>query len=396
MEEPDAGRVDFGRRGQTQPPESVERLVVGEPGGDDSDPGVRRVDRDAVEIVVDAVARRQRKANLAELALDLEHPRPEEVGRGFRVPDLPVHLDGRHGRRLCQNRKLDGTRAIGDGRDDLHRGPQAGGSGDGDGVQTKLEAFGDRARIQDGHVQIDQGGIRRGRHRRGFACGIIADEDDCTTLTARPREHAMTQRVSGPVEPRCLAVPVSGDTVIEGIAAACGELGTHDRSGGELLIDRWLMHDREIGHEPSSSPELEVKAPEGRPGVSGNEGRGVAAGGLIGTELFDRKTGQGLDTGQQDGALDPRVAVGECIVGLERHRRPPLLHGKPANQSLAWPSSPPGLLTFASTADLGARTILIIGGAVWWFAVQSQEEESSRGVERCSDTNRFTCRPPFP
>ena len=125
LEHPDPGIGDRLLGVEAEPAQRIEQLVVGEPGGHQADPGVARIDRDPVQPVGRPVAPRQRQADLAELALDLEHARAEEVRRGATRPRHPVDVVRRDDRIGVQHGQCHGAEAVGDRGDDLHRRPQS-------------------------------------------------------------------------------------------------------------------------------------------------------------------------------------------------------------------------------------------------------------------------------
>ena len=110
--------------------------------------------------------------------------------------------------------EIDGARAIGDRGNDLHRRPQARRARQRNRVQSEIEHLLAVARIQDGHVQIHQGGVTARRQRRRFGQRIIAHQGHCAAHVTGARKYGVAQRVGGAVEPWSLAVPEPHDSVI--------------------------------------------------------------------------------------------------------------------------------------------------------------------------------------
>ena len=202
-----------------------------------------------------------------ELAVYLEHARSEEVRRGVTRPLHTIDVVRRDDRVGVQHRERHGAEAVGDWGDDLHRRPQAGRPGHRHRVEAELEALLRGPGIQDGHVQVDERGVRRRRHRRRVACGIVTDEHQRSALWAGAGEHAVAQRVAGSVEPGRLAVPHADDALVPGVGAARRQLRSHHRRCAEFLVHRRLVDDGQVGHEGTGvAPSSWSSPPRGEPG----------------------------------------------------------------------------------------------------------------------------------
>jgi hypothetical protein len=74
------------------------------------------------------------------------------------------------------------------------------------------------------------------------------------------------------------------------------------------------MDDRQVGHEPPGTGDLEIEPAERRARIAGEERGGVQTGRAVAAQLLDRYPGQCLDAGQEDLALLASVAVGQRVV----------------------------------------------------------------------------------
>ena len=243
--------------------ERVQHLAMGESGGHEADPGVARVRRDPVDVVVDAVLPRERQAYFTELALDLEHARrTEELRRRGPRPRPAVDVHARHHGVAVQHRQLDGSRSVGDRRDDLHRRPQPGRPRHRHRMQAEFQAFGHGAGIEDRHVQVDERRIGRRRHRRRLARRVVTDECHRAAERRRSGEHPVAERVTGSIETGRLAVPDAHDAVVACVGSGGGELRTHHGRRTEFFVHGRLVDDGEIVEQFDRLGDLEVETAE--------------------------------------------------------------------------------------------------------------------------------------
>ena len=161
---PGGGDGGLGRPGRARR-SAASICVVGEAGGHQPDPGVGRVGGDPVQFDCrsphSGSARGSRISRNSRSISSIR--RPEEHGpRAVQCPAARPSTStvGMHRIGTVRAGTMHRAGAVGDGGDDLHRRPESRGPGDGHGVEAELEALGDRARVEDGHVEVDQGGVR--------------------------------------------------------------------------------------------------------------------------------------------------------------------------------------------------------------------------------------------
>ena len=149
---------------------------------------------------------------------------------------------------LGEHRELDGARAVGDRRDDLHRRPEA-----------RSHAT---SRRRAGRVR----GTRRSfpGYRIGM-CRSTSDASDDDGIVddlqagSSPTSATAPPSVDDPANTPCrsasparsspgrLAVPDPDHAVVASVGSGRRELRSHHRRGAELFVDRRSMHDRQLG-----------------------------------------------------------------------------------------------------------------------------------------------------
>ena len=125
VQQPDAGVADLLGGLQSDEGQRLERLAVRVARCSDADPGVRRVDGDVVEVVVDAVAAGQVEADLLELALHVERVRRQQPTRRLRArtasrrspPSARSARSARRAGRRCRCRRRPRRRSSSTSRD---------------------------------------------------------------------------------------------------------------------------------------------------------------------------------------------------------------------------------------------------------------------------------------
>ena len=322
VQEADARGGDLVVGREPEPPEGVAELVVRVAGRDEADPRVAGIDARMVQPVGLGVAADQLAADEPEVVFQLQGPRRQEAGVGVVDVVAPVRAAGRHkvgnGGNHSPGGQVDGGRAVGNRRHDLHRRPRSGEPRQGDGVEPEIEDLLHVARIEDRHVEVDEGGVGAGGERRTLRRGVIADERHGAAMARRPSERGVAERVAGAVEPWRLAVPDAHDTVVAGVGLLGRELASHHRGRAQLLVHSGAAHDGQVGNQSSRPGHLLVEPAQRRTLVTRHERGRVQAGVAVHPELFDGEPGQRLHPAHERSAAAQPVPVGE---GVRRCRR---------------------------------------------------------------------------
>ena len=111
---------------------------------------------------------------------------------------------------------------------------------------------------------------------------------------AVPGEHAVADRVVGPVEPGRLAVPEAEHAVVLALWAGVGELAAHDRGGCELLVHAGPHDHGKIGDRPGGAAQLLLQRAHGRALVPGRKRGRVQSVAAVDAQLVDRQPSHGL------------------------------------------------------------------------------------------------------
>ena len=149
---------------ETETPEGIQRLEVGEARRDHSEPGRRRRNRDPVELVGHAVGDRHVGAHAPKLLLDLEGVRRKQ--QCVRTALIGLAIDGRHDRSDPVGVQPDRARPVRHRRHDFEPDPEPACSRQRDRVSTQIEGLRHVGGIQDRQVQVDHRRVRRRRDRR--------------------------------------------------------------------------------------------------------------------------------------------------------------------------------------------------------------------------------------
>ena len=256
LEQADAGSPEVVVGDEAEHPQRFADLVERVPGCSDAEPVVDGASDHAVESVVDAVATRERPADLLEFALHVDRVRREQTTVRLWMEGMPADIDDRRRRPHTIGVHVDCARAVGDRGHQLETGPQPARTRERDGVPAQVECLLHIAREEDRHVQVDHRGIARRGERRRLGGGIVTDHGDHAAVHRRPREHGVADRVAAAVEPGPLAVPDADDAVVACVVEGHRELAAHHRSRREFLVHRRLHHDREVRHRRRGPLEL--------------------------------------------------------------------------------------------------------------------------------------------
>ena len=257
--------------------------------GNDAQPRIGRIGDEAVQRVGRDIPLGPFDAIAEHLDLQSVGKRHTDMAGQGRRPRLPIDLERRQYRIEPRGVDLGNARAIGDRRGDLHRHPQAGQPRHRERVDAQIEHVLNGARIQHREMQRDECRIATRRKCRRLCRSIVAHEQDHTTLATRTAETAVTNRISGAVEARRLAVPDTGNTFVLRTVVGLGDLRAEDRCRCELFVEPWHVHDVELVEQLALALQLAVVAAERRTLVAGNERRGVPTLGPIGAHQVDRQ-----------------------------------------------------------------------------------------------------------
>ena len=248
--QPDAGISHVVVGIEAQALQCLAYLPVGDSRRDDRDPGVGGIDGGVIEPVGGGVRDRQLVADLDDLLLDVDRVRSQQVPVGGMAVRQAVDLwDDRI---EPVGVEQDGRGAVGDICHDLQARPQTCRAGHRDGVAAQVERFGRRAGIEHRDVQVGHRPRRTGGDGGALGSRIVAGDGHRAATGISAGEDGMTQRVRGPIDAGCLAVPQADDAVVGGIRPGCRQLAAHDGGGSLILVHRGRVHDRQIGRCPGS------------------------------------------------------------------------------------------------------------------------------------------------
>ena len=318
LQQPDTGSVqpvlvepDRGQR-------LAQREIAGA-GGDDADPRGGRAS-DLVDAAAARVLQGDGQADLMERALQPGQRGPEQVrGRLVCVRGEAAWQAGQIGRAPRRDRR--GGRAVGHHRRDLQGGPQPAGPRQLHGVLPVLNDLGGVGRRKGRHAEVGEGEFGRAGDSRRLRRRIVTGQRERATVGVRADEVRVPQRVRGPVQAGCLAVPDAGHAVVAQVADLTRELRAGHRGRGELLVQAGLGHDGVLSEQGGVARQFEVEAAQRGALVAGHVGRRGPPGALVGPRPVEQHAHQGLDAGQVDGTLLAAVAIlqAELLTGTGRH-----------------------------------------------------------------------------
>ena len=311
-------------------PEFAQRLtdiLVALAGRHDAVAGIRRIHRDAVDLV--GARKGDRGIALVVLqaqVLRIAIVRPAQVEPARRHLEIGRDDEGRH---------LVGEVDLGGGLhrlgDHLHADPAAGVARHRDTQQAHLDHFMDAGRIEIGHQRRDEGVVRLMRHGGGFRAVVVAGEAKHAAVLRRACGIGVPEHVAAAVDAGALAVPDADHAIIVGAGRQAELLRAPDRGRRKVFVHAGLKLDVVLVEVLAGGEQLLVVAAERRSAVAGDEACGVQPRGAVAADLRHRQADQRLDAGQEDVAGTLRVFLIEtdrtlvdshlsplCLLSLDR------------------------------------------------------------------------------
>ena len=138
---------------------------------------------------------------------------------------------------------------------------------------------------------------------------VITKDDEDAAIPGRSLTVAMLNGIARPIDARTLAVPERKDACDLGLRQQWRLLRAPDGGGREIFIDARLEVNARGAQPIAFSPELHVKAAQGRPSVTADEARGVEACRRIATPLLKQQPDQCLGATEKHRATFANVAV---------------------------------------------------------------------------------------
>ncbi len=175
----------------------------------------------------------------------------------------------------------------------------------------------------------------------------------------------MPERVGGPIETGCLAVPHAEDAVVARAGKAGGELAPPRRGGPELLVQARDVEDVVLLADGAPAPELLIEPAERRALIAGDEGGGMEVATAVGTVLVERDAHERLQPGEKDAAVLQDVLVLERdLVALRPSRaRTAAGGGRRPSRSVALAGDGRGHTGPSSSSADGKDTLPLVAGA---------------------------------
>ena len=189
----------------------------------------------------------------------------------------------------------DGAEFVGHVGGHLEADPEAGIARQREPRAAQVEHFLDIAREEDRHLGVVKRDFRRRRNGGRLGRGVIAGDGQNTAPPPHARQVGVLERIARPIDPGAFAVPDAEHAVVLRPRHQVGQLGAEDGGSAEVLVDARQEPDMMLLEDPLAGLEQEVEPAEGRPAVSGDQGRRLEPGLLVGLVLVDRKAHQSLD-----------------------------------------------------------------------------------------------------
>ena len=295
---------------QAEHGQRLAHVEVGLAGRDDADPVARRAAHDPVEAVEPGVLQGPGQPHAVQGSFQLRQVGAEQPGgRAVCAPpglaglgDDPAGIDLRR------------AGPVGYRRGDLQGAPQPGEPGQVMRVQPEVQHVLRIGRVQRGHGQVSQRALNRARHGGALRRGVIAGQRDRAAARVGTDEVGVAQRIGSPVQAGCLAVPDACHPVGAQPVDVPGELGTHHRGGGQLLVQGWPVHHVQVGQQAGPAGDLQVVAAERGSLVTRDERAAAQPADPVLPGPVEEHPHQALHARQIDGALFPQVTVGQRVV----------------------------------------------------------------------------------
>ena len=324
--EPDACRGYLGVVAQSQPAQRLPQLPVGDPRGHDPDPGVGRVDGGVVQVVQGRVLDGQGVSDLVDLALGVDRLGGEQPAVGS--VDVALAVDGRDDGVDPARIEVHRAGAVGHVGHDLEAGPQPGGPRQVHRVAPEVQRLAGRPRVEHRDLLVGEGARGGRRDGRTLGCGVVARDHHGTAAGVRAGEHRVPQGVAGAVHPRPLAVEDADDAVVTRVGTQRGQLRSHHRGDGLLLVEGRGQHDGQVRRLLDGPGQVTVVAAHRRARVAADEGRGLQPRLSVGSQLFDREPGQRLKTRHEHRPGVVGVPGGQAVRVSDGQARPPGVSGR--------------------------------------------------------------------
>jgi len=286
-------------------------------GGGDPQPGGPGGPGDLVEAVGRGVGGGRLEAPVDDVLLLLEAQRRHQAGPLDVAPRRPVDLQSGVDGHDPVRRHIGDAEPVGDGGDDLERGPQARVPRQGDAVQPEVDDLLHRAGVEDGDLGVVEGGLHLGGQRRRLGHRVVPGQHQHPSVGGGALEVGVLEHVAAAVHARALAVPHSHHAVVAPQRPEQRLLAAPHRGGGQLLVDAGHPH-HVVGFEQGLvALDGEVDGAQRRALVAGDEsGRAQPPGG-VGAVLVERQPHQRLHPGDQH----PPPFQRELLIKIEAPRR---------------------------------------------------------------------------
>ena len=268
---------------------------------------------DLVEAVGCGIGGRRFQAPVGDVLLLLQAQRRHQAGPLDVAPRHAVNLQSGVDGHYPVGGHLGHAEPVGDGGDDLERGPQARVPRQGDAVQPEVDDLLHGAGVQDGDLGVVEGGLHLGGQRRRLGHRVVAGQHQHPAVGGGALEVGVLEHVAAAVHARPLAVPHAHDPVVAGERAEQRLLAAPHRGGGQLLVDARHPHHVVVGQQVHVALDGEVDGAQRRSLVAGDERGRAQAPGRVGAVLVDWKPDQRLDPGDQH----PSPFQRELLIKIE-------------------------------------------------------------------------------
>ena len=223
-----------------------------------------------------------------------------------------------------RQREVIGNDDLGAGRIDVNRrrtlhgvghaleaDPAAGEAGHGPAVQSQVEDFLHRRRIEHGHHRRAEHVVGLVRQRGRLGRVVVAGQHEHAAVLRRAGEVGVLEHVAAAVHARTFAVPHREYAIDFGARVQVHLLRAPDRRRGKILVQARLELDVGAVQELLRLPQRLVERAERRTAVTRDEATGVEPGQLVALALQDEKPYECLCAGEVDAAGFELVLVVE-------------------------------------------------------------------------------------
>ncbi len=144
---------------------------------------------------------------------------------------------------------------------------------------------------------------------------IVAGEDEHASVLRSPRRVGVLEHVAAAIDARAFPIPHAEDAVVPRAREHADLLGPPEGARREIFVDPGLEFHMVLLEVLARAPQRLIETAERRAAITGDEARGIQAGGPVTLALQHRQAYQRLRAGHENAAALQRVLVVEGGLG---------------------------------------------------------------------------------